>query len=69
MTDYSSGFKFAQMGIKTTLSLLLPNFKFDVPAEREIVWKTLRLQAPTVKGEGLAPQLPMKVTPVRRDSI
>jgi len=52
------------MGIKVTLSILLPSFDFSLPEKRELVWETQRLQAPTVKHEGSAPQLPMKVTPI-----
>jgi len=55
------GFKFAQLGIKVVLSILLSKLKFEM-SDKEILWEMSDLSVPTVKGKEGIRQLPLKIT-------
>ncbi|KAI0955818.1 hypothetical protein AcV7_006382 [Taiwanofungus camphoratus] len=54
------GFKFSEMEIKVTLSVLLSSFRFDV-SQKPIVWNLATVKYPTVGRESNAAQLPLRV--------
>ncbi|KAI0666339.1 cytochrome P450 [Trametes maxima] len=58
------GFKFAQVEIKTVIFILLQYFKFE-PTGKPITWNFAAVQYPTVGRESSAPELPLRVLPLR----
>lgn len=54
------GFKFSQLEMKVVLLLLIGSFKFSLPPDKEILWKTQRIAKPSVVGVS-AYRLPLMV--------
>ncbi|KAI0370364.1 cytochrome P450 [Pilatotrama ljubarskyi] len=55
------GFKFAELEMKVTLSVLLPNFTFE-KSEQPIIWNMGVIRYPSVGNFGDEAALPMKVS-------
>ncbi|KAJ3557572.1 hypothetical protein NP233_g11706 [Leucocoprinus birnbaumii] len=53
------GFKYSELAIKVIVSTLISSFKFDLPKDREIIWRRTVIVKPYVDSE---PQLPLKIT-------
>jgi len=56
------GFKFAEMEIKTVLSVLLQSFTIS-STEKKIVWNLATVRYPTVGEQGTKPELPLIMHP------
>ncbi|CCM05747.1 uncharacterized protein FIBRA_07979 [Fibroporia radiculosa] len=54
------GFKFSEMEMKVVLSVLLPNFTFEL-TDKPIVWNAAGVRYPTVGSVSNRPQMPLKV--------
>ncbi|KAH9935763.1 cytochrome P450 [Fomitopsis serialis] len=57
------GFKFAETEMKAVLSVLIPNFTFDV-TKKPIMWNVATVTYPTVGWDSTKPELPLFVTPL-----
>ncbi|KAJ3855139.1 cytochrome P450 [Lentinula lateritia] len=57
------GFKFSQLEMKVVIAMLVENFKFSTPQNKEIFWQMSGIASPVVVGGGNSghPQLPLIV--------
>ncbi|TFY56311.1 hypothetical protein EVJ58_g7724 [Rhodofomes roseus] len=55
------GFKFAEMGMKVLLAMLISHFTFEL-SEQPVVWNVAAVVYPSVGYTSLDPELPMKVS-------
>ncbi|CAL1702598.1 unnamed protein product [Somion occarium] len=56
------GFKFSQLEMKVVLSVLLENYRFELPKNKEIYWNFGGVQYPTVGRVDDKSQLPLRVS-------
>ncbi|KAH9899159.1 cytochrome P450 [Cubamyces lactineus] len=61
------GFKFSQLEMKVVLAVLLSSFKFEL-SDKHIYWNLAGVMYPSVDVNGNHPELPMKVTPLKKES-
>ncbi|KAI0327596.1 cytochrome P450 [Cubamyces sp. BRFM 1775] len=61
------GFKFSQLEMKVVLAVLLSTFKFEL-SDKNVHWNLAGVMYPSVDREGNHPELPMKVTLLKRES-
>ncbi|TCD66192.1 cytochrome P450-dit2 [Steccherinum ochraceum] len=59
------GYKFAEMEMKAILYTLLPSFRFDPPADKEICWNLAGILYPTVGKTSKKVEMPLKITLIR----
>ncbi|KAF8824009.1 hypothetical protein HHX47_DHR9000115 [Lentinula edodes] len=64
------GFKFSQLEMKVVIAMLVENFKFSPPPDKEIFWQMAGIASPVVVGgsDSMHPQLPLIVEAVKGDS-
>ncbi|PCH40546.1 cytochrome P450 [Wolfiporia cocos MD-104 SS10] len=62
------GFKFAEMGIKVTLAVLLSHFAF-APIKSRIVWNLAGVWYPTVEPDTDNPRLPLRVSSLKGGNV
>ncbi|KIK69207.1 hypothetical protein GYMLUDRAFT_35277 [Collybiopsis luxurians FD-317 M1] len=55
------GFKFSQLEMKVVIAMLVENFKFSLPPNKEIFWQMSGISSPIVVGGNGHPQLPLVV--------
>ncbi|KAI0659728.1 cytochrome P450 [Cubamyces menziesii] len=60
------GFKFSQLEMKVVLAVLLSSFKFEL-SDKHVYWNLAGVQYPSVDSEGNHPELPMKVTSLKKE--
>ncbi|KAJ3889779.1 cytochrome P450 [Lentinula edodes] len=63
------GFKFSQLEMKVVIAMLVENFKFSTPQNKEIFWQMSGIASPVVVGGGNSghPQLPLIVELAKGD--
>ncbi|KAJ3903344.1 cytochrome P450 [Lentinula edodes] len=64
------GFKFSQLEMKVVIAMLVENFKFSPPLDKEIFWQMAGIASPVVVGgsDSMHPRLPLIVEAVKGDS-
>ncbi|KAJ4465490.1 cytochrome P450 [Lentinula edodes] len=63
------GFKFSQLEMKVVIAMLVENFQFSPPPDKEIFWQMASIASPVVVGgsDSMHPQLPLIVEAVKGD--
>ncbi|KAJ3889725.1 cytochrome P450 [Lentinula edodes] len=61
------GFKFSQLEMKVVIAMLVENFQFSPPLDKEIFWQMASIASPVVVGgsDSMHPQLPLIVEAVK----
>ncbi|KAH8100150.1 cytochrome P450 [Cristinia sonorae] len=60
------GFKFSQLEMKVVLAMLVMNFSFELPKDKEIYWNFSGIVYPTVGSVDTKMQLPLQVSVVKQ---